>query len=62
MKMQSNNLLEKLAKEEVVNLTSQVRETLALNFKKTSEKIFSAAELWNIQRQRKAFVKRRFSF
>ncbi len=54
--------MEKLAKEEITLLTNQVKETLALNFKKAGEKIFSAAELWNIQRQRKGYVKRRFSF
>lgn len=62
MKIQSNNFLEKLSKTEVGNLTITVRETLALNFKKNSDKIFSAAELWNIQRNRKGFNRRRFSF
>ena len=62
MKTQSNNLLEKLAGEDILQLTNQVKETLAMDFKKAGAKIFSAAELWNIQRQRKAYTKRRFSF
>ena len=62
MKTQSNNLLEKLVKEEIEVLTNQVREILALDFKRSNDKVFSAAELWNIQRQRKTYTKRRFSF
>jgi len=62
MKMQSNNFLEKLVKEEITVLTTQVKETLAIEFKKAGDRIFSAAELWNIQRQRRAFTQRRASF
>ncbi|CAN5794642.1 hypothetical protein BH11BAC4_BH11BAC4_12950 [soil metagenome] len=62
MKTQSNNLLEKLAGAEIISLTTEVKETLALDLKRNVEKIFSAAELWNIQRQRKAHIKRRASF
>ncbi|MBS1732826.1 MAG: hypothetical protein JST02_05975 [Bacteroidetes bacterium] len=61
MKMQSNTLLKKISSLELTGLTSQVKETIATEFYKTSEKVFSAAELWNIQRQRKNFNRRRFS-
>ncbi|MFN8247954.1 MAG: hypothetical protein U0T68_03275 [Ferruginibacter sp.] len=61
MKMQSNTLLKKISSLELTVLTSQVKETITTEFYKTSEKVFSAAELWNIQRQRKNFTRRRFS-
>ncbi len=62
MKMQSNTLLQKISSLELNDLTSQVKETIATEIYKTTGKVFSAAELWNIQRQRKSFARRRFSF
>ena len=57
MKLLSNNFLEALSASEFQNLTTEVKETLATNagviaHKKTPA-IFTAAELWNIHRQRK---------
>ena len=57
MKLLSNNFLEALSASEFENLTTEVKETLATNagviaHKKTPA-IFTAAELWNIHRQRK---------
>ena len=65
MKFQSNNtknLLESLTSNEIKNLTIEVRETIAHGFKKEKRKIFSAADLWNIQRQRKSILSRRLYF
>lgn len=65
MKFQSNNtknLLELLTNNEIKNLTIEVRETIAHGFKEEKRKIFSAADLWNIQRQRKNISGRRFYF
>jgi hypothetical protein len=56
MKTQSN-LFQEITKTEINTLTEQVKETLALGYKTTKQ--FSAADLWNIQRQRKAFRSRR---
>lgn len=53
MKFQSNNLLENLTSQEFKILTTEVKETLAPNFKKERKRIFSAAEYWDIQRRRK---------
>jgi hypothetical protein len=53
MKLQSNNLLENLTRNELKVLTSEVKETLAQDFKKEKKKIFSAAQMWDIQRRRK---------
>lgn len=57
MKLASNNFLEALSASEFENLTIQVKETLATNtgiiVRKKPQSIFTAAELWNIHRQRK---------
>ncbi len=62
MKILLNNLLESLNKSEVRILTTEVKETLALNFKKEKTKIFSSAELWNLHRRRKNITGRKFYF
>jgi hypothetical protein len=53
MKLQSNNLLENLTIPELKILTSEVKETVVANFEKDRKKIFSAAQLWDIQRRKK---------
>ncbi len=60
MKKQSNHLLSPLSEVDIINLTTEVREVLEPGLKKMQEKILSAADLWNIQRQRRARVLRRF--
>jgi hypothetical protein len=59
MKLQSNNLLESLSIKDVKNLTLIVKETFSKEFKRECCKNFTAAELWNIHRQRKSFITRR---
>jgi hypothetical protein len=54
MKKQSNNFLTQLAAEQIESLTTVVNETLAREFKLPAAKIFTAADLWNIQKQKKA--------
>lgn len=51
MKTQVNFLMA-LTKNEMGNLTKEVKETVAVNY--TEHKNFSAADLWNIQKMRKA--------
>ena len=60
MKMQSNSLLSPLSSEAVINLTTEVKEVLADGLEKTRSRILSAADLWNIQRQQKARMLRRY--
>jgi hypothetical protein len=60
MKMQSNRLLTPLSQEGVTNLTKEVKETLATEYKKNQEQVLSTADLWNIHRQRKVRLVRRF--
>ena len=59
MRTQTTSLINKLSKETVKNLTNEVKETLAYGFNSNHTKTFSAAELWNIQRQRRSINIRR---
>ena len=62
MKLQSSNLLENLTRQELKFLTTEVKETVNKNFKKERKRVFSAADFWNIQRQRKNLYTKRFAF
>jgi hypothetical protein len=62
MKRQSTSLFTQLGKEELTALTTTVNEVVAFDCKNSNNKIFSAADLWNIQRQRRSFVQRRNRF
>ena len=62
MKLQSNNLLENLTISEIKNLTLVVKETVDKEFKKGKKRIFSAAQLWDIQRRKRNFSSRRIVF
>ena len=59
MKIQLNNLFSPISKTQLETLVTEVKETLAIGYKHTKHKTFSAAELWNIQRQRKSINYRR---
>lgn len=61
MKKQSTTLFTQLSKDVVNNLTTIVSESLAKNYSSEQSKVFSAADLWNIQRQKRALVQRRFA-
>ncbi len=57
MKKQSQNTIAPLSQKEVETLAQVVKETLAVSFNKP--KIFSAADLWNIQRRGRTMLQRR---
>jgi hypothetical protein len=61
MKKQSNILFNGISKEQVENLTTIVKETIVAGYTQAQTKLFTAADLWNIQRQKKGFGQRRFS-
>ena len=61
MKKQSNTLFIDISKEQVENLTTIVKETIVAGYNQAQAKLFTAADLWNIQRQKKGFSQRRFS-
>lgn len=42
-----------------VQLTAEVKETLAPYEMQEKTRVFSSADLWNIQRRKKTFVQRR---
>jgi hypothetical protein len=62
MKLYSNNLLENLTKDELKNLTIEVQEKMAKEFKNEKKRIFSVAQYWDIQRRKRNFNSKRFAF
>ena len=61
MKKSSNGLFNQISTEAFKNLTSTVSETLFTESNHPASKTFTSAELWNIQRQGKTRVQRRYS-
>ena len=59
MEMQQENLLASISQEKLLGLTTKVEETFATDFIKKGQRVFSATDLWNIQRQQKARCQRR---
>lgn len=59
MKMQLNRSYNQLTKVQSEDLTSIVAETLAGGFNSSKTNLFTAADLWNIQRQGKNRTQRR---
>jgi hypothetical protein len=55
MNTQTNNLFKAISKAETKKMVEIVNETLAFGMYK--EKVFTATDLWNIQRQRKSFAR-----
>lgn len=62
MKKQSTNLFSQISTQQLENLTAVVKETLATGFKQPATAIFTAAQLWDIQRRGKSHRQRRFLF
>jgi hypothetical protein len=61
MKKQSFILFTSISKQGLADLTTEVKETIAFGLVEPPvRKIFTAAELWNIQRQVKARVQRKY--
>ncbi len=59
MRTQSTTLFNQISRTAVKELTTEVKERLDLDYGKTPIKNFSAAELWNIQKQHKSINQRR---
>ncbi len=57
MKKQSENTFAQITKEYTENLTSVIKEALAVEF--NHPKTFSTADLWNIQRRGRTMLQRR---
>ncbi len=58
MKNENNNLLTTLSKGETKRITDIEKENIAFDI--DHKKHFTAAELWNIQRQRKGIAHRSY--
>lgn len=57
MKKQTTNQFSPISKEQTEKLTTVVKETIALGLKQV--RIFSTADLWNIQRRGRTIMSRR---
>ncbi len=62
MKTQINGLFNNISHEQLVNLTTTVNETLAMDVQMPFNKKIVVADVWNIQRQKRNRVQRRFIF
>ncbi|MEP6750183.1 MAG: hypothetical protein ABJB86_20760 [Bacteroidota bacterium] len=62
MKTQSTNFFSAISNAQMMSLTAEVKETIAFDFAQRNPKILSAADVWNIQRNKRSRVQRRFSF
>lgn len=62
MKLESNNLLEKLSSGDLKILTTEVNETLDKCFKRERKRNFNEVDLWNIHRNRRNLFIKRMSF
>lgn len=60
MKKQSFTLFTSVSKNELANLTKEVKETIAFGLVEPRTKVFTAADLWNIRRQAKSRIQRRY--
>jgi hypothetical protein len=60
MKNTFSGSLVTISRNEIENLTVEVKETLAFEHRVVKTKSFTSADLWNIQRQSKTRSSRRF--
>jgi len=61
MKKQPGNLFATISSEQSATNKSGLNEIQAVGFNQSNGKTFTAADLWNIQRQGKTAVQRRHS-
>ena len=60
MKKSFNSLFAQLSNSSLQNLTNEVKETISYVCNKPTTRTFTTADLWNIHRQGKSRVQRRF--
>ena len=61
MKKHTNNYIAQISKLQLNNLINIVDETLATDIAPSEKRAFTTADLWNVQRNRKNFIQRRYS-
>ena len=59
MKKQSYMSFATLSKQDMINLSNEVKETIAFGLLRPAYKLFTSAEMWNIQRNIKSKLQRR---
>ncbi|GAC1439762.1 MAG: hypothetical protein NVSMB63_05350 [Sediminibacterium sp.] len=60
MKTQNTTFFQALDAEQLDNLVKEVKETIAADISRINDKpVFSAADLWNLQRMRRIRITRR---
>ncbi|MEO5892399.1 MAG: hypothetical protein ABIQ31_19275 [Ferruginibacter sp.] len=62
MKKSTTSLFNQMSTKQLENLTTVINETLAMDLYQPKVKIFTAADMWNIQRQGRSRTQRRMSF
>jgi len=62
MKKNLNNLFTQINAEQLETLTTVVNETPITDFNLSKDRTFNVVDLWNIQRQGKNRIQRRYSF
>lgn len=60
MKKTVNSLFNQVSSQTLKNLTEEVKESIAYELPPIQRPSFTAADLWNIQRQARTRVQRRF--
>ncbi len=60
MKKQLENVYVPMSREQIAKLTTEVKEVLATESIANQKRTFSAADLWNIHRHKRATSGRRF--
>ncbi len=61
MKTQTTGLFNTLSAVQLVSLTAEVKETIAMGLNYSFSKKITAADVWNIQRNKRSIVQRRYS-
>lgn len=59
MKTEMKSLFKAISEEQIKNLVTEVKETIADENNYQQVRIFSSADLWNIQRRGKAISRRK---
>lgn len=59
MKILTSTFLKKVNPAEINYLTKEIKETLDIEMKTNSKKVFTTMDMWNINKQRRTFNTRR---
>lgn len=60
MKTQNTNFFKQLGQEQLNNLVKEVKETVATGVHINNKQVFGAVDYWNMQRNRKTRIVRRY--